>query len=416
MANSSRDLRQDELETIWINNHGNGYVEGCTGFGKTRIATNLILNMNKRHPLRTAYVIVPTQTLKDQWSKIISDLGIQNTIVEIINTALKIPRKVDFLILDEVHNYASDKRIEIFDVVKYKFLLGLTATLHRADGKHKRLLKYAKVIGRVTLEEASKEGYVAPFTVYNVPVFITDVERAEITALTKKFNSYFSWFGHDFKLAMGCLSDTTLRESYAKKLNTTAEKVMIMALQFQRNMSERKKWLYNHSKKIRAAKNLIEYLDEKVIAFGETNESADTLSLMLGKRSRPYHTALSSKDQKINIELFKSGVIDTLCTSKKLDEGADIAKVSLGVCYSATSTLKQTVQRLGRAIRKEDGKVAKFVNFYIKDTQDEKWLKARIKGVPNVVWCESEAELYDRLKGVHKEKEVKRKRYALRIS
>ena len=41
-----------------------------------------------------------------------------------------------------------------FYSVKYKYILGLTGTLERLDGRHKLLEKYCPVVDRVTVEEA----------------------------------------------------------------------------------------------------------------------------------------------------------------------------------------------------------------------------------------------------------------------
>ena len=44
---------------------------------------------------------------------------------------------------------------------------------------------------------------------------------------------------------------------------------------------------------------------------------------------------------------------------------------------------------MGRGLRFIEGKVAKIVNLYIKNTQDEAWLKKRQKGDINVRWIEN---------------------------
>ena len=56
--------------------------------------------------------------------------------VYVINTAVKLEMTTDFLILDEIHRYAADTFRLVFEQIKYKHIMGLTATLEREDGLH----------------------------------------------------------------------------------------------------------------------------------------------------------------------------------------------------------------------------------------------------------------------------------------
>ena len=46
------------------------------------------------------------------------------------------------------------------------------------------------------------------------------------------------------------------------------------------------------------------------------------------------------------------------------------------------------IQRVGRLLRFQEEKVGKIVVLYIKDTQEEKWLKSAVKGLTNVNWID----------------------------
>ena len=48
----------------------------------------------------------------------------------------------DFLIIDEIHRTAAETLQFVFSKVKYKLILGLTATLERLDGRHTIVEKY----------------------------------------------------------------------------------------------------------------------------------------------------------------------------------------------------------------------------------------------------------------------------------
>lgn len=78
--------------------------------------------------------------------------------VEIINTVIRNIYEVDLLVLDELHAYASEGAITLFEVIKYKYVLGLTATFERLDGRHELLTPYVPICDTVTLSDALANG------------------------------------------------------------------------------------------------------------------------------------------------------------------------------------------------------------------------------------------------------------------
>ena len=44
------------------------------------------------------------------------------------------------------------------------------------------------------------------------------------------------------------------------------------------------------------------------------------------------------------------------------------------------------IQRVGRIIRFQEGKSGKIICLYVKDSQEEKWLKSSVKSLNNVIW------------------------------
>ncbi|PSO05107.1 hypothetical protein B9Q13_02860, partial [Candidatus Marsarchaeota G2 archaeon ECH_B_SAG-G16] len=50
-----------------------------------------------------------------------------------------------------------------------------------------------------------------------------------------------------------------------------------------------------------------------------------------------------------------------IVTSKVLDEGVDVPDASVGIILSGTGSKREYVQRLGRLLRKKDGKVARLI-------------------------------------------------------
>ena len=182
----TRDERQEECKIKWIKSGGKGSIVASTGFGKTRIGLNCIKAFINKLPHVKVIVIVPTTALKEQWISIIDANGLSfNCEVIVINTAIKNHYKCDFLVIDECHRTPADTFAQVFDKIEYKYILGLTATFERLDGKHALLEKYCPVIDVITLAEAQFQGWISDYKEYQVILEVDDID------IYKKFNKDF---------------------------------------------------------------------------------------------------------------------------------------------------------------------------------------------------------------------------------
>jgi ERCC4-related helicase len=83
----------------------------------------------------------------------------------------------------------------------------------------------------------------------------------------------------------------------------------------------------------------------------------------------------SKKSKKLNaetIEQFNKAQCGVLNTSKAADEGVDIAGVDTEIILHTDSSKIRKGQRLGRAVRFEEGKVAEIFTLIIAGTQETK--------------------------------------------
>ena len=146
----TRTERQREAVKKWITNKGHASIEAATGFGKTNVGLMTIKSLLKKYPSARVLVVVPTTTLKNQWQAKIDEWGFTfNAEVQVINTVIKYTWTCDLLVLDEEHRYNSDDFSTIFEKVKYKLILGLTATFERLDGKHVIMQNYCPIVDRI---------------------------------------------------------------------------------------------------------------------------------------------------------------------------------------------------------------------------------------------------------------------------
>ena len=200
-------------------------------------------------------------------------------------------------------------------------------------------------------------------------------------------------------------------------------------------LGARKTFLYEVYEKINVTRQLIEKFKVPTITFAETTNFVDKLVhelTLYGIKSRAYHsnikpmiihqkekayrnrknallfkkrvngTIIDEGDGNYAIEYdkeikiagknlkqkiineFEDKVIDVLCTAKALDEGLNIEGIELVIICSATGKKRARIQRTGRGLRFAIGKMARIVNLYILDSQDEVWLKKSQKGETNI--------------------------------
>lgn len=386
MIDENRLARQKSILRDWSSAGCRGTLEACTGFGKTYTAILAIKALNEQQPGQSTLVVVPTIHLKKQWEDQTANL--QDVTVCVVNTAVKHTWQVNLLVLDEIHNYASSTFGTIFEKVQYKKVLGLTATMARTDGNDYLVRLKAPIIATVSLAEALDKGYVSPFRVLNVPVYLHEDDRVVYQTLSHNFNYYFSKFGNDFGQAMNCLKSEQARANFALRTGEDADKIRIWAVNFNRNMRNRKAMLYLNQSKLDGVYRLCTELNKRTITFSESVDFANQITERT-PNSVAYSSKLGVKKRRAALEAFNNGKARIINTARALDEGFDVPDVELAIISSGSSSPRQDVQRTGRAIRFVEGKVGYIVNLYMPDTQDEKWMKKRQANSTNIEYLGS---------------------------
>lgn len=272
------------------------------------------------------------------------------------------------MILDEVHMYASDVFIQIFNRVSTNFTLGLTGTLKRLDGKEKLILEHIPVVDTITLDEAVKNGWISEHVQYKLEI---EVDLTDYHEYSAKFLHHFAFFGHNFDLAMACLKDVRVRAMFAARLQGKTEKdVLIQALGFSKAMRQRKDFIYNHPRKIELVNEIIAAReDRKIITFTKSVKHARMI-----EKGEVFHGGIKpqkAKDKLLND--FNKANEGVLNTCKAVDVGTDLAGVNVAIIISGDSSQITKAQRIGRALRYAEGKVAELWSFVLKGTAEEGW-------------------------------------------
>lgn len=377
----TRDERQKLCIKNWLKNGLKGTVVGATGMGKTRVALKSLNLLHKHYPDYRFIVVVPTTNLKDQWEAQLPDWEIEMcTEVVVINTGIKHYWHCDVLVVDEIHTLGADTFQHIFDCISYKYILGLTATYERLDGKEILISKYCPVIDTVSVQECLKNGWIAPYKEYEVLIDVPDIDVYK--GYNKQFVAAFEYFGYDFKKAQSCMQDwrnkITVRDEKApngaskEELSNILKTVTIMTAQFSRSMQARKKFINNHPEKIRIAKKIIEMRpNSKIITFSNSISMAEQIqdgkNVYTGKQTK--------KKGRTTIEEFNKCTSGCINSVMKLIAGADLKGLNTEIVLGIDSSKLKAVQRLGRVVRFEPGKVAEVFTIVINNTQETKWYR-----------------------------------------
>lgn len=388
----TRTERQQECVKRWIKNKGKGTIEAGTGFGKTRCGLIAIKALLKKYPQLRILVVVPTDALLKQWQGHIDEWGFQfNVEIGIINTIVKHHYICDLLILDECHRYSAEVFSQVFNCVKYKLILGLTATFERLDGKHSIMNRYCPIIDSIPLLECIANGWISEYKEYQVLLEVDDI--AEYKSYNREWIEHFEFFGYDWNKVMslvgkdGWKEKVKLRDEMYSGSDVDKKKQILNAINyhsagFMRTMQKRKAFINNHPKKIEVAKKIMEArTDKKIITFSNNVPMAEALD----NGEFVYTGKTSKKKGRVMLEDFLSGKITHLHSCKKLDEGFDCPDVSVGIILGTDSSETKARQRRGRAVRKYENKQAEIFYLIIKDTVEEKWLSNSHKTDKNYI-------------------------------
>lgn len=365
----SRTDRQKLCIKRWYKSGGSATVVAATGFGKTRTALTAIQMLVNSNQDVSVLISVPTEVLKEQWMEELIKWNLfLNCRVEIVNTIVKNQWNVDLLVVDEVHLIPTTNYSKIFDCVSYKLILCLTGTLERLDGKEILIKKHAPVCDEITMKEALDNGWVSPVKEYLV---LLDVDLSEYNEWNRKFNGYFSFFGHDFNLAMSCATSVFERRKWAKTCKISEKNVMINAMGFMRSMRARKDFVMSHPKKFEIARKILDARSsKKCITFSASIKDSEFLAK---KGEFVLHSKKSKKKNSETLETFNAVSEGVIHSSKACDTGVDVKGLSVGVILSTDSSKIRKTQRNGRICRFEEGKVAELFTLVIKGTQEVGW-------------------------------------------
>jgi len=378
----TKDEEQRKALNNWALQGFIGSIIAGTGFGKSRcgvVAVSYVLNKLKGSK---ALILVPTTQLQDQFAGEFHKWGHSDCLdrVDILcyQSAYKLQKQhYDIVICDEVHLGLSKEYRKFFINNKYERLLCMTATPPEEEEYKHLLYRIAPVAYHITLDECVELGLVSPYEIHCIPIQLTVKERRRYQEINKKFVEHKVALNPDaFNFAKIALSSSNV--SSAMKAH---------AIGFYDTIRQRKEVIDSAEGKVKKFQEIVlSSKDKRIISFGGINKFTDRLAESVTPLAEIYHSKRTTKQKKKALRRFKEGEINVLCSTKALNQGFDIPNANLGIICGLTSKSLSMIQRVGRLIRFEEGKVGKIYVLYVEDSQEEKWLKNSVYNLKNITW------------------------------
>lgn len=378
-GNLSRTERQEQGVQRWVDNKLCGTLNWATGVGKTRGGLMAISRFLKKNPTKSVIIVVPSEPIQRQWNQELIDWNLfQQCSVKTMSDTSVNKYSCTLLVIDEIHKVGAPTLLNIFKNVQYTIILGLTATFERLDGKDEIISKKCPIVDTISVEEAIENKWLADYREYEVLIEPEDIDVYK--EVNKEFYEHFSFFNYDFNLAMKCATDWKRRSELAKErcredqsedFKTVNKQILVHAMGFSRTLQARKKYIYNHPKKIELTNLILENRqDKKCITFSATVAMAEKI-----KYGAVYSGKDSVKKGRMNLQEFVQQDGGVLNTVMKLNEGFNCPDISVSVILGFNSSSTTKKQRVGRVIRQKEDKVAEVFTLVLKGTVEEEWFR-----------------------------------------
>jgi superfamily II DNA or RNA helicase len=358
---------QNEALARWRRAGMRGILVLPTAAGKTYIALKAISLLKKQ-----TLIVVPTLDLVDQWRKRVTDflnveagaVGGGENVVRMITVstydsaylqAEALGNRFMFIVFDEVHHLASPSYVQIAEMYIAPYRMGLTATYERSDERHAFLPRLVgDPVYTVGVEELTGE-HLSPYTHEKVYVELTAEEQQTYDAEMAVFKDYL----REKRIVLKGVEDfhkfimATGRDHRAREALLARNRALRIALN-------------SNAKLDLLADQLEAHRNHKALVFTLHNDLVYTISRRFLIPAITYQTP--KEERREILDNFRSGEYKVIVTSQVLDEGVDVPDASVGFILSGTGSTREYIQRLGRLLRKVEGKKARLVEIVSKET------------------------------------------------
>lgn len=219
----------------------------------------------------------------------------------------------DYVVIDEFHHAVNDQYMRIVEYFKPQFLLGLTATPERMDGRNIYEICDYNVPYEISLKDAINKGMLVPFHYYGI------FDKTDYSQLHQVRGKY---------------DDRELNKTYIGN-------------------ERRYELIY---------KNYCKYGSKRALGFCCSKEHAKDMAKEFCRRDIPSVAVYSdahgeyTEERSIAIQKLMQGEIRVIFSVDMFNEGVDIPAVDMVMFLRPTESPIVFLQQLGRGLRKSMGK------------------------------------------------------------
>lgn len=379
-----------------------------TGFGKSKVALDIL---ERKNPKKIVILVNSTILRDDSWKAEFIKFGhekMYNERVEMVTYQLAYkwrPETKDledvFVICDEIDFAAdTDELSKFFYAYPKVQMLGLTGFI--TDGKKEWFELNMPVITTLTADTAQEKGILNNIHIVFVKYDLSDAKTVSVAYKQHGVDKFF-------KQSENASYDYANKQCHIKQGELSQLEVAFMAGEVDRTEYMKKQrnleYLLNMMNKKRSdillesvasatvAKKLIAYThaqnpESKVIVFSKRTSQ----SLEICGEDQVYNGTIDKKTADANFKKFQTGYIKTLGVCEKVNRGANIPGLDIGICETFYGSDTHFTQRLGRLMRLNPEDTAtmyvqlpyymrkeKNKRYTVQETQQVKWALSMLR-------------------------------------
>jgi superfamily II DNA or RNA helicase len=361
---------QAEAVEAWQRAASRGLIVLPTGTGKTFVA---ILAIQRTE--RPAIVVTPTIDLLNQWHDELraafgETIGLLGggyydlrplTVTTYDSAYLHVERwgqRFGLLVFDECHHLPGPTYALSAIGSLAPFRIGLTATPERADGQEALL---ADLIGPVVYRREIKElsgDFLAEYRTERVYVDLSPEEQEQYRQARETYRRFVD----EQRISLGGA------QGWQRFIQATSRSREGRAA-FQAYREQKRLALAAPAKLRKLEQLLAQHPRDRVLIFTYDNATVYQIARRFLVPAITHQT--KTRERRLILDRFHSGVYSILVTSQVLNEGVDVPAASVGIILSGTGSVREHVQRLGRLLRKHGDKQALLYEVVTRGTAEE---------------------------------------------
>ena len=363
-----RDYQREACDA-WHAHGRRGVVVLPTGAGKSLVAELCIAEAD-----RHALVVAPTLDLVSQWYDTLAR-GFGEPI-GVLGGGLREVHDITVSTYDSAHLYAERYGARfgllVFDEVHhlpgptYRFAaassiapwrLGLTATLDDVEGAAEAI---AGLVGPVVYRRSVTELAGEFLAEYRTEVVDIELSPEARDAYEEAVGTYQA-----FREARGLARGRGGFRQFLREAGRSKEGRRALAA-----FRESRRILHRAPAKLHAVAHILgRHRAGRALVFTHDNATAYQVSRALLLPVITHQT--DAKERRGLLDAFRDGTFPTLVTSRVLNEGVDLPEADVAIVMSGTGTVREHVQRLGRILRRREGKQAVLYELVVRDSAEE---------------------------------------------